>query len=150
MTKDPFFDILLVEPTDLLRRTVSLTVRSLGTAQVTEAASYQGAQQVAELRRFDGAVIALEWPPRGDTCEGLTLIHQIRLGHCASAAAIPIAVLVDSCDTTLLQLLRASDISRILIKPFRVRDVIDTIAGMRERARAAVGAQAPQSSGTLR
>ena len=150
MNKDNPFDILLVEPSNLLRRTVSLTVRSLGTAEVTEAATYQTAQQVAELRRIDGAVIALEWPPRGDTCEGLTLIHQIRLGRCVSAPAIPIAVLVESCDTALLQLLRASDISRILIKPFRVRDVIDTIASMRDRARGAAGAQAPQSSGTLR
>ena len=140
MNKASPFDILLVEPSNLLRRTVSLTVRSLGTAEVTEAATYQSAQQVAGQRRFDSAVIALEWPPRGDTCEGLTLIHQLRLGRCASPPAIPIAVLVDSCDTTLLQLLRASDISRILIKPFRVRDVIDTIAGMRERARGAASA----------
>lgn len=137
MNKDKPFGILLVEPSNLLRRTVSLTVRSLGTADVTEAATYQTAQQVCELRRFDGAVIALERPPQGDTCEGLTLVHQIRLGRCASPADIPIAVLVGSCDTTLLQLLRASDISRILIKPFRVRDVIDTIDGMRERAHGA-------------
>lgn len=137
MNKDRHFGILLVEPSNLLRRTVSLTVRSLGTADVTEAATYQTAQQVCELRRFDGAVIALEWPPQGDIREGLTLVHQIRLGRCASLATIPIAVLVGSCDTTLLQLLRASDISRILIKPFRVRDVIDTIDGMRERAHGA-------------
>ncbi len=137
MNKDSPFHILLVEPSNLLRRTVSLTVRSLGTAEVTEAATYQTAQQMGELRRFDGAVIALEWPPRGDACEGLTLVHQIRLGRCASPADIPIAVLVDSCDTTLLQLLRASGISRILIKPFRVRDVVDTIDGMRERAHGA-------------
>lgn len=137
MNKDKPFGILLVEPSDLLRRTVSLTVRSLGTAEVIEAATYQTAQQVSGLRRFDGAVIALEWPPQGDTCEGLTLVHQIRLGRCASQPTIPIAVLVGSCDTTLLQLLRASDISRILIKPFRVRDVIDTIDGMRGRVHGA-------------
>ena len=137
MDKAQPFSILLVEPTDLLRRTVSLTVRGLGTADVTEAATYQSAQQVCERRGFDGAVIAVEWPQPPSACRALTLIQQIRSGECACAASLPIAVLVDSCDTTLLQLLRASDISRILIKPFRVRDVVDTIDGMRERAHGA-------------
>lgn len=125
------FNILLVEPTNLLRRTVALTVRSLGTAEVTEAAAYPTARQFCERRRFDGAVIALEWPLPADSCEGLTLIQQIRHGQGASAPSIPIAVLVDSCNAELLQVLRACEVKRILIKPFRVRDVIDTIDGMR-------------------
>jgi CheY-like chemotaxis protein len=132
---DPF-DILLVEPADLLRRTVSLTVRSLGTADVTEAATYPTAQQFCARRAFDGAVIALDWPFSIDNCQGLSLIQQVRSGHCASPSSIPIAVLVESCDAELLGVLRGCAISRVLIKPFRVRDVIDTIGGMRERARA--------------
>jgi CheY-like chemotaxis protein len=137
MNKPDSFDILLVEPTNLLRRTVSLTVRSLGTAEVTEAATYPTAQQFCERRAFDGAVIAVEWPFVIDTCEGLTLIQQVRSGQCASPAGIPIAVLVESCNAELLQVLRSCGISRVLIKPFRVRDVIDTIAGMRDMARSA-------------
>ena len=138
MNRAGAFDLLLVEPSDLLRRTVSLTVRGLGTAEVTEAATYPTAQQVCEHRRFDGAVIAVERQASLDECKGLTLIQQIRLGQYASAASIPIAVLVESCDAELLQLLRSYSIHRILIKPFRVRDVIDTIAAMKELARLAV------------
>ena len=132
------FTILLVEPANLLRRTVALTVRSLGTAEVTEAATYPTAQQFCELRRFDAAVVAVEWPLPADSCKGLTLIQQIRLGQGASAPSIPIAVLVDSCNAELLQVLRSCNITRILIKPFRVRDVIDTIDSMRELAQGAV------------
>jgi len=127
--------ILLVEPAHLLRRTVSLTVHSLGTAEVTEAAAYATAQQLCEGQRFDGAVVALDWPPQDGVCRGLSLIQQIRSGESASAASIPVAALVDSCNAELLQVLRACGISRILIKPFRVRDVIDTIDGMRGSAR---------------
>ena len=47
------------------------------------------------------------------------------------------AVWMGSCDAELLGVLRGCGISRVLIKPFRVRDVIDTIGGMRERARSA-------------
>jgi CheY-like chemotaxis protein len=135
MNKPSRLKILLVEPAHLLRRTVSLTVHSLGTAEVTEAAAYATAQQLCEGQRFDGAVVALDWPPEGGVCRGLSLIQQIRAGHCASGAAIPIAALVESCNAELLQVLRECAISRILIKPFRVRDVIDTIDGMRGMAR---------------
>jgi CheY-like chemotaxis protein len=134
MNKPADFDILLVEPADLLRRTVSLTVRSLGTAQVTEAATYPTAHQFCERRRFDGAVIALEGPQSSGASEGLTLIQQLRSGRCASPADIPIAVLVDSCNAELLQVLRSCGVSRVLIKPFRVRDVIGTIDGMHKPA----------------
>lgn len=127
--------ILLVEPAHLLRRTVSLTVHSLGTAEVTEAAAYATARQLCEGQRFDGAVVALDWPPHDGVCRGLSLIQQIRSGDSASAPSIPVAALVDSCNAELLQVLRACGISRILIKPFRVRDVIDTIDGMRGLAR---------------
>lgn len=132
---DAAFKILLVEPVNLLRRTVALTVRSLGTADVTEAAAYPTAQQFCALRRFDGAVIAVESPISLESSAGLALIQQIRLGQGASAPSMPIAVLVDSCNAELLQVLRACGTSRILIKPFRVRDVVDTIDGMRALAR---------------
>ncbi|SFB88877.1 response regulator [Massilia yuzhufengensis] len=128
------FKVLLVEPSNLLRRTVSLTVRGLGTAEITEAATYQTAQQVCERRGFDGVVVAVEWPQPVNESRGLTLIQQIRMGQSASAAAIPIAVLVESCNAELLGVLRSCGVSRILIKPFRVRDVIDTIDSMRELA----------------
>jgi len=43
---------------------------------------------------------------------------------------------VESCTAETLQLLRSCGIARILIKPFRVRDVIDTIDAMRVGATA--------------
>lgn len=133
------FNVLLVEPVHLLRRTVALTLRSLGTAEVTEAATYVTAHEMCERRRFDGAVIALAWPEPDDAERGLTLIQQIRSGAAACAASIPIAVLVESCNTELLQVLRTCGISRVLIKPFRVRDVIETIENMKGTAGAAAG-----------
>jgi len=134
------FDILLVEPNNLLRRTVALTLRSLGTAEVTEAATYQTGHQMSSRRRFDAAVVAVEWPLPEDGYRGLTLIQQIRSGGCACAASMPIAVLVESCNTELLQVLGACGISRILIKPFRVRDVIDTVEKMKAQSDKAVPA----------
>lgn len=127
------FNVLLVEPVDLLRRTVSMTLRSLGTADVTEAPTYPTGHQLCNRRRFDGVVVALDWPHAGEDQKGLTLIQQIRAGDCICPPTTPIAVLVDSCNTELLHVLRSCAITRILIKPFRVRDVIDTIDAMRPK-----------------
>jgi CheY-like chemotaxis protein len=139
MNKAAALKVLLVEPANLLRRSVAITVGSLGTAEVTEAATYATAEQLCERQRFNGAVVALDWPPESGVCRGLSLIQRIRAGDSPSAPSIPIAALVDSCNAELLQVLRACGISRILIKPFRVRDVIDTIDGMRAPAPARTG-----------
>ncbi|MCC2956597.1 response regulator [Massilia sp. IC2-477] len=136
MHKPGAFNLLLVEPANLLRRTVSLTLRDLGAADVTETATYPTAHQMCELRRFDGLVIALEWPEPSDALRGLTLIQQIRSGKGACPATIPIAVLVESANAELIQVLRSCGVSRILIKPFRVRDVIETVENMKGLARA--------------
>jgi len=125
------FEVLLVEPGHLLRRTVSLTLRSLNTAEVTESATYQTAQSLCERRAFDAAVIAVEWPLPLEAYRGLTLIQQIRSGESACAASMPVAVMVEACTGELLEVLRACGISRVLIKPFRVRDVVDTIERMK-------------------
>jgi CheY-like chemotaxis protein len=133
MTKAPPADILLFEPATLLRRTVSLTVRSLAIANLTEAATYGSAHEVCERRRFDGAVIAIDARQEdGAGCDGLALLQRIRDGKYASPTSIPVAVLVESCDANLLQILMANGVKRILIKPFRARDVIDTIGAMRK------------------
>lgn len=133
------FEVLLVEPGHLLRRTVALTLRSLDSAGVTEAATYQSAAALCEQRRFDAAVVAVEWPLPDDAYRGLTLIEQIRSGESACAAGMPIAVMVEACTGELLQVLRGCGISRILIKPFRVRDVVDTIALMKGAGEAQAG-----------
>jgi len=138
------FEVLLVEPGHLLRRTVSLTLRSLGTAGVTESATYQTAQALCERRAFDAAVIAVEWPLPADSYRGLTLIQQIRSGESACAASMPVAVMVEACTGELLELLRACGISRVLIKPFRVRDVVDTI----DRMKAGMQKLPPQRDGS--
>jgi hypothetical protein len=57
---DSGLHMLLVEPEPLLRRTVSLTARTLGLGHVHEAASIDAARRLLAERRFNGAVIAVE------------------------------------------------------------------------------------------
>jgi CheY-like chemotaxis protein len=124
--RKPAIKVLLVEPEALLRRTVTLTARSLGVADVYEAASAQTAQRMLYERSFQGAVIAVG---DGDAAKAdLSLLDEVRKGGTASDRAIPIAMLAERCDAALLQALRERGVRRIILKPLRARLLLDAFA----------------------
>ena len=53
-------NMLLVEEQALLRKTVSLTARSLGLGTIHEAATMQAAERMLREQTFHGAVISLD------------------------------------------------------------------------------------------
>ena len=120
-------DMLLVEPVTLLRRTVALTARSLGLANVHEAASNILAERLLKSQRFHGAVIAIDG---AGAAPALELLDRVRSGNSISDAGMPIAVMADHCDAALLAALQARGVSRIILKPFRARALIDTITDL--------------------
>ncbi|MES2741736.1 MAG: response regulator [Pseudomonadota bacterium] len=123
--------MMLMEPETLLRRTVSLTARGIGIGNIHEACTLGAAGRMLRESAFDGAMIAIE----GGSGDGLALLDQVRKGETASAPSLPIAVLAAQCDVAMLQELRARDIARIILKPFRARLLLDVFAEMSERAR---------------
>lgn len=129
-------DMLLVEPATLLRRTVALTARSMGLATVHEAASHALAQRLLKSQRFDGALIAIA-PDQGEsTASALALLDQVRAGATASHKAMPIAVMIDNCDAAMLATLLSRGVTRVLIKPFRARTLLDALGGFAAAAAA--------------
>lgn len=122
--------ILLVEPETLLRRTVSMTARSLGMSQVHEAASADQALRMLRQRRFQGAVIAVDCLGSGEGRRyDLGLVDELRAADTASGRPMPIAILADQATPTLLAELRERRISRVVLKPFRAKVLLETIAG---------------------
>ncbi|MBA5689190.1 response regulator [Rugamonas apoptosis] len=120
--------LLLVEPETLLRRTVSLTARTLGLGNVHEAASLAEARRLLRDQAFDGAMIAIDCETCASTPYDLGLLDLVRLGHSASAPTIPIAVLADSATAPMLHELRERDVKRVILKPFRARVLLDAFA----------------------
>ncbi|MDE2082460.1 MAG: histidine kinase [Burkholderiales bacterium] len=123
--------LLLVEPDFLLRRTVASVARELGLAQVQEATSLDRA--ALELARvpFDAILVSLD--PEG---EALKYLEGLRRGNCLSDSATPVAVTADGCDAGLAMRLRELDVRRLLLKPFKVKGVVETIAGLCADAKA--------------
>lgn len=128
-------DLLLVEPQTLLRRTIALTARSAELATMHEAASADSARSLLSQRRFDGAVIAVDLETPQAQGGPLGLLELLSEAKGVNDAAVPIAVMVERCDASLLASLRMYGVSRIILKPFRARAVIDTIAELGRAAR---------------
>jgi DNA-binding NarL/FixJ family response regulator len=121
--------MLLVEPETLLRRTVSLTARTLGLGLVHEAASVDSARRLLGQRSFDGAVIAVACVEReGRRCYDMTLVEQVRDGLTASGRDMPIAIMADQATPELVKELQGRGINRLILKPFRAKVLLEAIA----------------------
>ena len=118
--------MLLMEPEPLLRRTVALTARSLGVGTIYEAANAVAALRVLNERVFHGAVIAIEYGPQ--QADDLALLDQLRGGKTASDPTIPIAVMAERVDAALIQALRERRVTKIIVKPFRARVLLDAFS----------------------
>jgi len=121
-------NILLVEPEPLLRRTVAMTARSLGLGQVHEAADSTAALRLLSVRRFQGAVVAVDCHGSGQDCRyDLGLIDRLRADAAAARQALSIAIMAERATPELLNDLRERQISRVILKPFRAKVVLETI-----------------------
>jgi DNA-binding NarL/FixJ family response regulator len=121
-------NMLLVEEQTLLRKTVSLTARSLGLGTIHEAATIQAAERMLRDHVFHGAVISLDCGTGQGCAYNLSLLDKVRNGGSASVSTIPIAVMVDRATTDLLNELRDRSISRVILKPFRAKVLLDAFA----------------------
>lgn len=121
--------IMLLEPSALLRQTVALTAISIGAGEIWQAANARTAQEMLDRQPFSGAVIALGGNDE-DGEHSLSAISSIRNRRTASYDGIPVSVLVDVCDQTLLKRLSALNVQRVLIKPFKARVLIEVLSTM--------------------
>lgn len=126
LLRDPAH-ILLVEPEPMLRRTVAMTARSLGISQVHEAASNDAALRMLRTRTYHGAVVAVNCVGNGNERRyDLGLIDLLRAGV-DPGQGMPIAIMTDQATPQLLGELRDRRISRVILKPFRAKVLLETI-----------------------
>jgi CheY-like chemotaxis protein len=117
--------LLIAEPDFLLRRTVAGVLRSLGGHDVREVLNVDAAAQALDAGPQAGMLIALD-----DERRALDLLQAVRDGRTACARAMPVALMAAACDAGLALKLRELDVSRLLLKPYKVRTVLETVAQM--------------------
>jgi len=117
------YSLLLVEPYTLVRSTVTSVARSLDLVDIQESPSVEAAENLLRARAFDGFVIALD-----DDDAGLELLSRIRDGRTSSPPDAAVAITADRVDQAGIEALRQLEVKRVLLKPFKVKTILETIA----------------------
>lgn len=117
--------LLLLEPDHMVRHTVALTARSTGLADIHEVPSLKTAQEVLRQTTFDGLLLALD-----NNDQALDLIERLRSGQTPSPASASIAVMVMQCDQARAEQLRVAGVNQIILRPFKVKTLLQTILSM--------------------
>ncbi len=115
-------DILLVEPSSLTGSIIVSTARQLNLPAVRQVNSVRNAQQQLAGKDFSGVIVSLE-----EMEAAIALLEQVRSAQFSVAADVPVAVTTAQVDASTAVQMKALQVRRVLLKPFKVRDVIATI-----------------------
>jgi len=125
----PPIELLLVEPQFLLRRTVAAVARDLRLANPKELTTIDQASTQVALRAYDALFLSLD-----EEDDALALMGRVRKGETRCPADTPIAVTAAACGTPLALRLKELEVRRLLLRPFKVKGVLDAIAALRTPA----------------
>ena len=119
--------LLLVEPQQLLRRTVTSVARSLQLARIEEAINVQSAERLMQSNRYDALVVALD-----DEGQAVRLLERMRAGEFMTPRTTPTVVMAALCDASTALQMKSLQVRRVLLKPFKVKGVLESIAGLQQ------------------
>ncbi|KQW21644.1 hypothetical protein ATF69_0146 [Acidovorax delafieldii] len=121
-------DILLIEPSSLTGSIIVSTARQLNLPAVRQVNSVRMAQQRLTHQDFAGVIVSIDEHQQ----EAVALLEQVRNDTLAVSASVPVAVTTTQVDASTAVKMKALQVRRVLIKPFKVRDVIATIALLKD------------------
>lgn len=114
--------ILLIESSSLTGSIIVTTARQLQLPKVHLISSVRTAKQQLMVQNFSAVILSLE-----ETSDALQLLEMIREQQFAIATDVPVAITTDAIDASIAVRMKVLDVRRVLLKPFKVRDVITTI-----------------------
>lgn len=115
--------LLLIEPDRMVRSSVSSVCRGMDLAQVHQAATLAIGQQMLQAQRMDAVLVSLA---EGEAA--LSLLARLR----ESQPRLQMAVMASSANAAIVQQLKALGIRRLLLQPFKIRDVVLTVEALCE------------------
>jgi CheY-like chemotaxis protein len=117
--------ILLVEPDGLVRGTVASVCRDLGLADVVQAVNCELVPKALADESLNACILSLT------DCDGaLELLDRLRQGEFACPADIPVALTAAGIDAATAARLKPLRIRRLLLKPFKIRDLVTTVEAL--------------------
>lgn len=114
--------ILLLEPSSMVGGIVISTARQLEMPVVRQATSLRGGEQLLAQHDFGCAIVSLAQD--GDV---LALLHAVRAERYKASSSMPVAVITPQVSEDLARRLKALEVRRVLLQPFKVRELIATM-----------------------
>ena len=114
--------VLLIEPDGLVRGTVSSVCRELQLVRLQQAISVAQGENWLQAHAGHGLLLSL-----AEREAALVLLTRLRAGELRCEPDIPVAVMAASADADLVARLKSLDVRRLLLQPFRLRDVVHTL-----------------------
>ena len=114
---------LLVEPQFVLRRTIVMVARDMGSVSFTEATGVQQARALLKEQAFDGLVL--------NTSEGqvaLELLADLRMGKFQTRADAPVVALAAAMEADHEKELQALGVKQVLHNPVKIRILLEAIS----------------------
>jgi len=115
-------DILLIEPSSMTGGIIVATARQLALAHVRQVNSVRSAEAQLQSRPITCMIVSLD-----EQAEAVELLRKVRAAEFSVPAEIPVAITTAQVDAITAEQLKALRVRRILLKPFKVRNVITTI-----------------------
>lgn len=122
--------LLLMEQQSLVRSTVAAVARQMNLACIEETSSIDAAEQRLARTRYDGLLLSLDEP-----APALALLARLRAGEMISDADLPVILMTSACDAELAAQVRQLGVQRLLIKPFKLKLLLQTIEALSRQIR---------------
>lgn len=120
--------LLLIEQAVVMRQTIAMTASALHIGDVHQSSTVHHAMQLLDTTDFDGIVMSIDHEGAKESWDTeQELLRRIRDGETATRSNVPIVVLTATCDAELVSSLRDRHVGRILLKPIRVRTLLETL-----------------------
>ncbi|TNF58587.1 MAG: histidine kinase [Burkholderiales bacterium] len=117
--------ILVLEPDGLVRGTVSSVCRDLRLADVVQTISCAAAARELVDDSLAACILSLA---EGEAA--MDLLRRLREGEFACPADMPVALTATTVDGRTAGVLKELRIRRLLLKPFRIRDMVSTVESL--------------------
>ena len=122
MSPAPQKEILLFEPSSLTASIIVSTARQMELPRVRQVNSVRTAHQQLAAQGFWAIILSLD-----EANDAVALLEQVRDDRLAVDPQVPVAVTTAQVDPSTAVKMKALQVRRVLLKPFKVRDVITTI-----------------------
>lgn len=114
--------VLLIEPDGLVRGTVASVCRELQLAKVRQEISVAGGEEWLKTGKPQALLLSL-----GEGEVALDFLTRLRAGTLRCDADLPVVAMARAGDAALVLRLKELDVRRLLLQPFKLRDVIHTM-----------------------